>query len=1064
MKSNRLFIALLMAFSAPALMAQSAPKWLRHASISPDGSMVAFCYQGDIFTVSSEGGEAYQVTANPAHESDPLWTPDGSSIVFASTREDSKDIWKVSPRGGSPQRLTTFQGSETPVAVHDGKVYFLADIQASAVSSNFPNTPQVYCVSLDGGKVTPVLPFYVGSMCFNAGGKMLYEDYKGVEDALRKHHTSSVTRDIWVKEGESFRQLSDFIGEDRNPVFAADGDTFYYLSEREGDCFNVWKSSLSDPSESRRITSFRTHPVRSLSISDTGRLLMSWNGDLYTCIPGAEPKKMDITIFKDKGDRDVIHRDVLSGITDIAPSANGKEIAVVAHGDVFVCATDFKSTHRITDSPWQERGVSFSADGRTLYYAAERDGHWGIWRTSLVNKDDKYFSLAFDYKEEQFSDGTQTCFQPEVSPDGKWVAFLRDRDELVIKSSDGRQEKSLLKGVNYSYSDGDLHFAWSPDSRHILTRYDIDGGWNNSDVAIIDIKSGDIANLTRSGYSDHDFRWALGGKAMTWKSNKYGYRSHGSWGSQDDVFAMFFDAEAYSRFLLPENDEKIIKAMEEKPSKDAGKDAQKEKKKEQKDSLKKADKPILDLEHVEDRTLRLTGVSGMMGDQILSPDGRKLYYCMRLEGSGTDLLCKDIRSGAVKVVSKGVRGRFVVSRDGKEVYLASSYDISRLDLASGRKTGITFRGDYDYKAYEERSYIFEHIWKQMGEKFYDKDLHGVDWQLMHDNYAAFLPYISNNYDFQELLSEMLGEMNGSHTGARYRVAAKRNTGHLGVIFDMDYTGKGLKIAEVLPGSALQIAVPELKEGDMILAVDGEPVGENVNWYDLFDRKAGKMVSLGMKCGGKKKDVSLTMTASDKDLFYKRWVRRNEEMVAELSGGQVGYVHVKSMDGASFNEVYSKALGRYRACKALIVDTRHNGGGWLHDDLVTFLGGRAYVEYRPQGRYIGSDPYDKWTKPSCMLVCEDNYSDASGTPYIYQALGIGKLVGTPVPGTMTAVWWETQIDNSLVFGIPQVTSWSLKDDRPMENLQIEPDVKVSNDPASVMAGRDMQLEAAVRIFL
>lgn len=1062
MKYKFLISSALMALASAALIAQTTPDWLRHAAISPDGNTIAFCYQGDLYTVGADGGEARQITTNPAYESDPVWTPDGQSIVFSSTREESKDIWRVSPKGGTPVRLTTYQGAETPVAVYDGKVYFLADIQASAVSSNFPNTPQVYCVSLDGGKVTQVLPFYVGSLCFSVDGKLLYEDYKGVEDALRKHHTSSVTRDIWVREGDAFRQLSDYVGEDRNPVFAADGDTFYYLSERGGDCFNVWKSSLSQPSMSTRVTSFKTHPVRSLSISSGGRLLMSWNGGLYTCTPGSEPQKVEISLLKDKGERDVIRRGILGGISAIAPSANGKEVAVVAHGDVFVCAADFKSTRRITKSPWQERGVSFDPDGRTLYYAAERDGHWGIWRSSLVNKDDKYFSLAFDFKEEQFSEGTQTCFQPSVSPDGKWVAFLRDRSELVIKNTKSKEEKSLLKGVNYSYSDGDQHFSWSPDSRYILSRYDIDGGWNNSDIALIDIKSGEITNLTRSGYSDNGFRWALGGKAMTWKSDKFGYRSHGSWGSQDDVFAMFFDAEAYSKFRQAENEEKIMKALEEKPKKDDKKD-EKDEKKEQKDSLKKAEKLVLDLEHRDDRTLRLTGISGAMGDHILSPDGTKLYYCVRLESS-MDLCCRDLRAGSVKVVQKGVSGRFVPSADGKSVYVTSLFGVSKMNLDTGSKTSISFSGEYDYMAYEERSYIFEHIWKQMNEKFYDKGMHGVDWQLMHDNYVTFLPYINNNYDFQELLSEMLGEMNGSHTGARYRTSAQRSVGRLGVLFDMDYAGKGLRIAEVLPGSVLQIAVPELKAGDMILAVDGEEVAQNANWYDVLDRKSGKRVVLSMKCDGKKKEVALIAAGSDKELLYTRWVRHNEETVARLSGGQVGYVHVKSMDGASFNEVYSKALGKYRACKALIVDTRHNGGGWLHDDLVTFLSGRAYVEYRPQGQYIGTDPYNKWNKPSCMLVCEDNYSDASGTPYIYQALGIGKLVGSPVPGTMTAVWWETQIDNSLVFGIPQVTSWALKDDRPMENLQIEPDVKVYNDPASVIAGEDRQLEAAVRELL
>ena len=147
-----------------------------------------------------------------------------------------------------------------------------------------------------------------------------------------------------------------------------------------------------------------------------------------------------------------------------------------------------------------------------------------------------------------------------------------------------------------------------------------------------------------------------------------------------------------------------------------------------------------------------------------------------------------------------------------------------------------------------------------------------------------------------------------------------------------------------------------------------------------------------------------------------------------------------------------------------MDTRHNGGGWLHDDLATFLSGKAYIDFAPRGQYIGTEPYSKWNKPSCVLVCEDNYSDASGFPFVYKQLGIGKLIGAPVPGTMTAVWWETQIDPTLVFGIPEVTSLSHEDGSVLENQQIEPDIYVTNPPASVLKGEDKQIEAAVSELL
>ena len=199
------------------------------------------------------------------------------------------------------------------------------------------------------------------------------------------------------------------------------------------------------------------------------------------------------------------------------------------------------------------------------------------------------------------------------------------------------------------------------------------------------------------------------------------------------------------------------------------------------------------------------------------------------------------------------------------------------------------------------------------------------------------------------------------------------------------------------------------------------------------------------------------------LLYQRWVERNEAVVDSLSNGRIGYVHIEGMDSPSFRRVYSKLLGKYRNKEAVVVDTRWNGGGWLHNDVALLLNGKEYVRYTPRGRYIGSDPFSQWTKPSVMLVNEANYSDAHGTPYVYQTLKIGDIVGAPVPGTMTAVWWENQIDPTLIFGIPQVTSLDIHGE-PLENKQLNPDVEVYNDPAAVAAGQDAQLEASVRTLL
>lgn len=1068
-----LILAAAVMATATAMTAQETPKWLRKSAISPDGTKVAFCYKGDIFTVDVNGGRALQITTNQAYDSDPLWTPDGKRIVFSSYRAGSKDIFITSAEGGVPRRLTDYPGNETPLCVLDGgRVLFQANIQQDAAYGGFPGSPQVWQVDEKAGRPQLVTSMPLMAMSVNNSGEVIYEDYKGYEDPLRKHHQSSVTRDIWLykpasAQGERFRvtgdgtftKLTSFIGEDRNPVFAADGKTYYYISEADGT-LNVYKASTGNPGEPKQLTHFKDNPVRFLSVAGNGTLCFSWNGDLYTMTDGGEPKKLDITVAKDETENDVEYLTFSTGASSMAVSPDGKEIAVVIRGDVFVTSADYKTTKRITNTPEQERNVSFSKDGRELYYSSERNGHWGIYKTSLTDKKEKRFTYATKFKEELVTSESETCFQPVVSPDGKWVAFLRDRTELVIKSTKDGKEKSLLKGVNYSYADGDQGFEWSPDSKYLLSNYQINGGWNNSDIALIDIESGEITNLTQSGYSDGNFKWTLKGKAMAWESDKDGYRSHGSWGAESDIYIMFFDGKEMTKFYQDKEDAEIAKALEDGDKSE--KKIEKEEKKEKKDSVKQAEKPeklVLDLENREFRTARLTRFSGRLGDFYLTQDGTKLFYTTRLEKS-YDLCQMDIKKGDVKVIKKGVYGSLVPSADDKDLYVFTGSSITKITIASGATSTISFSGDYEFKPKAERDYIFGHVWKQVNEKFYDPQIHGIDWAGYKKNYERFMPYIANNFDFQDLLSEMLGELNGSHTGARYSQRSKFTMGWLGAIYDYDYEGDGLKIAEVLPGGALNLADSEIKAGDIIESIDGQPIKAGESWFGLLRNKAGKKVAIVVKKG--KKDVELFIEPgySESSLMYRRWVKQREEMTDKMSGGKVGYTHVQGMDSPSFRTVYSKLLGKYRAADAAVVDTRHNGGGWLHDDLATFLSGKEYIRFTPRGQYIGSEPYNKWRKPSCVLMCEDNYSDACGFPYTYRTLGVGKLIGMPVPGTMTAVWWETQI-NGMVFGIPQVGSFGLKEGKYLENQQIEPDIKVDNDPASVLRGEDKQLEAAVK---
>lgn len=1066
---KKILLALIAPLATASAMAQSDPLWMRFPAISPDGKTVAFSYKGDIWTVPANGGQARQITTNPAYDAYPVWSPDSRQIAFASSREGSMDIYVVGRDGGTPRRVTTDSGDEYPMAWrNDSTIMLKASIMPKATSIMFANFSQVYEVSDKGGRMRLFSDIPMEDISVGNDGALLYHDNKGYEDPFRKHHQSPICRDIWLYKGGNYTKLTNFAGEDRTPVWGGDNNTYYYLSEEDGT-FNVYKRRIGETAKTQ-LTHYKGNPVRFLTRSTDGTLCYAYDGAIYTLKEGSQPVKLNLSMVADDGS-DKLQRQVLrSGATEFAVSPSGKEIAFVVHGDVYVTSTDYTTTKRITDTPEQERNVNFSPDGRSLVYASERGGLWQIYQTSIVNKDEKQFTYATQLKEEQLVKSSLVDMQPAYSPDGKSVAYIEDRGALKAVDVKTKAVRQLMDGkFQYSYSDGDLWFQWSPDSKWLLSNYIGHGGWNNSDIALVPADgSQKITNLTNSGYNDNNGRWVLGGKAMLFMSDRAGYRSHGSWGAEDDAYIMFFDLDAYERFRMGKEERALYDEAHKKEKADTTK-----KKKpliklgKKKDDKKKDEAKTLkfDLANCRDRVIRLTVNSSHMADAILSPGGDTLYYQAKFEG-GYDLWKHDLVENKTEIVMKNVGYGLEADKDFKNLYVYNN-GIKQIDLAKNSQKGIDFEANFNYRPYEERAYIFNHVWQQVKDKFYDPKLHGVDWEGYKKTYAKFLPYINNNYDFRDMLSEMLGELNGSHTGARYYPeGATLKTAALGLFFDNDYEGDGLKVEEVINRGPFAVRNTGVKKGCIIEAIDGQKIAKGSDYTSLLDGKAGKMTRVSVFDPSRKKRFDVVVRAISRsaqaDLLYRRWVDRNREMVDSLSNGTIGYVHVKAMDSESFRTVFSQLLSdSMRQKKAVIVDERHNGGGWLHDDLCTLLSGKQYAKFIAHGKYIGYDPWNKWVKPSCVMICEDDYSNGHGFPAVYKTLGIGKLVGAPVAGTMTAVWWESMM-NGMIFGIPQVGNQAM-DGTFFENKELKPDIEVYNTPADYETGNDEQLKAAVESF-
>lgn len=1048
------------------------PMWMRDVKISPDGKEIAFTYKGDIWKVPVAGGTAMRLTSQPSYESEPVWSPDGKSIAFASDRTGGTDIYIMSSNGGSATRLTTNSAAETPEAfTPDGKyVLFSASIQDPAESALFPYRAmtELYRVPVAGGRVTQVLGTPAVQMTFLPdGASFIYEDVKGGEDKWRKHHTSSVTRDIWKYDAKTGKHtnLTKRGGEDRNPVVSKDGSTVYFLSERNGGSFNVYSMPLADPTKITKVTDFKTHPVRFLSQGNDGTFAFTYNGEIYTKKGDTAPAKVKIDVNMDEEELPVnLSVRSMPGAT---VSPDGNQIAFVNRGEIFVTSTKHPSTKQITNTPAGESNVAWAPDNRTLYYTSERDGHYNIYKATISRKDDPNFSNATVIEETPMFNTKEAIDRtyPSISPDGKKMTFVQDRTKLMVMDLDTKKVRQLTDGSTIASRTKGFPSQWSPDSKWILIEAMDLRHQPYGDIAIINAETGKMTYVTKTGYFDENPRWAMDGNAIIFASERYGMRNHASWGSMSDVMITFLNQDAYDRFRLNEEDYALLKEVAKAQKKDKGndkKDADKKGKDSQSNDDNKDSKDIkIELEGLADRTIRLTPNSSNLGDAYLTPDGETLYYLSAFE-KGYDLWKVKPRTGDVKLVSKlsGVRG-IDVDKDGN-LYLVGS-SVRKFDPKSEKTTNVSASANMKVDGAAEREYMLKHVFNEERERFFRPDMNGANWGALYENYKKFLPHINNNYDFAELLSELLGELNVSHTGGRYYApGASEATASLGLLYDWNYDGDGLKVAEVLAGGPFDRASSKVKAGAVVKAINGVNIDKNYDYTEMFNNLAGKKTLVTFTSPGQDswEEVILPISSGAmNELLYNRWVKSREAEVDKLSGGRLGYVHIRSMDDGSFRKLYAKALGEYIDRDGIVIDTRWNGGGRLHEDIEVMFSGKKYLTQDVHGVPTSDMPSRRWNKPSIMITGEANYSNAHGTPWVYRHLGLGKLVGMPVPGTMSSVNWETLQDPSLVYGIP-VIGFRTEEGNYLENTQLEPDIKVANDPAEVVKGVDAQLKAAV----
>jgi len=1037
--------------------------WLRYPAISPDGSEIAFAFMGDIYIVPVAGGFARALTSASSFESMPVWSNDGKKIAFVSDRTGNYDIFVISRNGGTAKRVTFNSANDIPMAFSpdNSQIYFYSQRTGSKESSLFPLVlPQLYSVPTNGGTEKLELPFPVVDLKISAdGSKFIYHDKKNPsENDWRKHHVSSSARDIWEYNvnTKKFNKLSDFSGEDRNPVFGENGE-IYYLSEESGS-FNIWKRSTSG--KKTQVTKFDTHPVRFLSGSRNGTLCFSYDGQIYTLKKGGKPVKLEIFSTVERNADEEIY-EMPSNVEEVAPNSNGSELAMVLRGEIYVVNTLKNWTKRITYTPNEEKWVNFHPKNRKLLYSSFRDGTWKVYEAVLDDENEPYFSTSTKISEKAVISGDFNAFQAYYSPDGKKIAYFKNRNELVVFDTEKNTHTTVLPADNnYFYKDGDRSYSWSPDSTRLAVVFH-DRNRKIEEIGIVDANGGEVVNISNSGAEDSLPKWSSDGQFIVWISGE---------GKKKEIFAFFLNKKGLDNFRKDElefSDEKAVIAkaaaatVPQSPDKSAAKKSGVE----------------FDVNNIDERIVKISLYPANYVEYVLSSDNEQLFYMIndssefkikklslrsKTENSKTENLIASIPH-AVNMSTES----FLMNRIGTSLFIFAAKKVNRINLSDLKSYPVNPYAEFSVDKSSGYAYLFEYVWKTMNDKFYDTGLHGVNWAKYKTEYEKHVPFINNNYDFSELLSEMLGELNVSHIGTGYKsFVSKSYTGRLGIFYSFDKNG--MKIEEIIKDGPLDKVKSKVKVGNVIEKINGIDVTKESFDKLLLIRRTYKKARVSFwnpeTSERWEEVVNLIDYGAENTLLYKRWVKRNKELVEKLSGGKLAYVHIRGMDESYIEPVYDEILGKYSNYEGIVIDTRFNSGGKLfHDDLAVFFSGKSYSRYSHRGTNLGGDPENRWTKKTILLVNEGNYSDAHMFPYTYRALNLGKIVGMPVAGTSTTVWKIPLPYVNFEVGIPEM-GVSTNDGKYLENNELVPDFVVPMLPNDIIEGRDPQLEKAVQVLL
>ncbi len=1075
----------------------------RDTALSPDGATLAFAWRGDLWTVPVEGGRARRLTQHSAEESQPVFSPDGKRLAFISTRDaGTRQVFVMPARGGDARQLTRHSEGHDLLAWMPDSDQLLLAINRDHSWMRGARASRLALLDLRGG-LAPATLFddYAYEPSVSADGQRLLFIREG-EAWWRQGYQGSRAGQIWLfdRAQSSFKQLKAEPAECRWPLWLPDGSGYYHVSNRDGT-FNLWHHDLASAKD-RQITRFQGDSVVFPSLSRDGRtLVFRHRFDLYRWQPGSkkEPEKIDIRAFPDDAPA-TIDRPLLTSATEAAHTRDGLQIAFIAGGDVWVMDTELREPRRVTTTAEEERGLTFAPDGKSLWFVSDTGGQTDIWKATPAEAAKPWWQNA-TFTLTRITDDPAAESRLRFTPDGKKLAYVKERGDLWLAEADGSKPRRL-----FTHWDAPS-YDFSPDSLWIV--YAQNDEWFNSDIWLLPLDGSRPAfNLSRHPDNDHAPVWSPDGKKIAWT----GRRDN----DEIDIHYVWLRAEddeqskrertlikALAKFKKPDPPAEPTPANPpgaptptdqpaqsptptqppptQPPTKTPAPPTKNQEPATKNQEPGTKNKTTIDFDAIHERVHRVAIPNTSESALAWSPDSKKLAFSATVDGRRGTYTIEPPDDSKPKLLSSTTLSAPVWLKEGDQITGLTPEGRPASLSAKGSLTTRPFTARHSIDRPAKQRAVFDQCWQVMRDHYYDDRLGNRDWDAVREKYSPAAATAADWRSVQDLVHLMLGELNGSHlgfilndtlTGAPAPSSRhwKEETAHLGLRFDPAHTGPGWKVRDVIFKGPATRKASRIQRGEIVLRIDGLPVHPRTDPAAVLRGPLERDISLRVRAAdGKERDVTLRPIsyADARSLLYRQWIEENRARVEELSGGTLGYLHISAMDDASFHQfqadLYAAGAGR----DGLVIDVRENGGGSTTDHLLTALTQPRHAIAIPRGGSVPGYPQDRtvyatWEKPVTVLCNQNSYSNAEIFSHAVKLLGRGQLVGVPTAGGVISTGRAGIMDIGSL-RLPYRGWYGLQSGIDMELNGAVPDHLLWPQPGELATGLDRQLDKAIEVL-